>query len=136
MTIPFLVTPACTVPAFWAGLHYTNIRITRAGTYTSARLRSLLYAYGYRGFRTVWTASRLTSASAPLGIQSSCDCHLATHTIRRFVLREMAIILRACCYKAARRYARASFGQYLTSPSPTYSHGTYPAYAVPWIPRI
>lgn len=46
----------------------------------------------------------------------------------------MAVILRAWCYKAARRYACASFGQYLASSSPTYSHGTFPAYAVRWIP--
>lgn len=113
MTIPFLVTPACAVPAFWAGLHYTTIRIIQAGTYTSARLRLLLYAYEYRGFRTVWTVSCLSSAIAPLGIQSSCDCHLATHTSKHFVLREIAYMPYVRCYKTAFRYACASIMRHL-----------------------
>ena len=94
-----------------------------AGTYTSTRLRLLLYTYGLCGFRTVWTASCLSSAIAPLGIQSSCDCHLATHTSRHFALREMAAILFARCYKAASWYACASIRQYLASSSPTHSYG-------------
>ena len=78
MTIPFLVTPACAVPTFWAGLHYITICITLAGTYTNARLRLLLFAYRCHGFRTVWTA--LCCLVLLLRLASS---HHVTVTLRR-----------------------------------------------------
>lgn len=67
---------------------------------------------------TSWVPYRLdnlvpSSAIAPLGIQSSCDCHLATHTSKHFVPREIAYMPYVRCDKTAFRYACASIMRHL-----------------------